>query len=209
MEEEPIKSRLFQAELTPTDVKIFESPSNQPRMNPKNCAAVSAQLLGIVSKGVSESITAQYNATHIGEWVKELNRLSGAEVYSYELQHIHELKHELFLGFATLVLVTRLNGPGHFVVIAQDSHHNLYIIDPQAKLVSKNEEIEAYLKQFTLTDIVYVIKTPPRTKNEHISAYINDVLSARLSQCRIGGKRSTRKRNTRLRRKRIRRTRKQ
>lgn len=197
-------STLFQTQLRPEDVTFFENPANQPQYNPMNCGAVSGQLLGLVSKRSSEIMTAEKIGMGIQEWVDEFNKISDSPVYSHNLVTLRDIETSLFPGFATLVLFTRLDDLGHYCVVAKDSKNEIYILDPQSRIVVPSEKISEYFKEQSFTDLVYVIRTPPRTKEEHLSAYIDEILSSQLSECRLGGKRkrSTRKRKTRSLRKR-------
>lgn len=205
MDVDDTKSTLFQIPLRPEEVTYFENPKNQPDYNPMNCGAVSGQLLGFVSKQTSEIMTEKGIGMGIEEWVQEFNRVSGSQEYSSELTTLAEVEKDLFPGCATLVLFTRSGAVGHYCVLAKDSKNNIYILDPQARMVISRGGFSEYFKQQLFTDFVFVIRTAPRTEDEHFSAYIDDILSSRLtSECRIAGKRkrSTRKRKTRSLRKR-------
>ena len=204
MEVQENTSTVFQAQLRPTDVKFFENPESQPRYNPMNCGAVSGQLLGIVSKSVSEEMTKQRIGVALDEWVNELNKLAGSQIYRKEPASLQTIRNSLFPGFATLALFTRIDNIGHYAVIAVGKDNNLYILDPQIRKVFKNDEITQYIQEGNLDGPIYILRTPPRTKSEHISAFIDDILAGHMSACHLGGKRkrSTRKRKTRSLRKR-------
>ena len=210
MEVDETKSSLFQALLSPRDVRYFKNPESQPQYNPMNCAAVSGQLLGMIPSSTSEKMTVGMMGVHFQEWLNELNKAAGQEIYRSEQSSLDKLYNELFVGFGTLVLFTRPNVGGHYCVVTLGEDNNLYLLDPQKRKVFKNEEIPKYLQEQQLTGPIYVIKSVPRTKSPHISAFVEDILAGKLSACRVGGKRKPRRtRKMRSRRTRIRRTRKQ
>jgi hypothetical protein len=211
MEVEERKSSLFQTRLSKRDTAYFRNPDNQPAYNPLNCAAVSAQLLGIIPKSLAERMTARFEGAYIQEWEDALNYMAGKRIYRIQEAKMVDIYNDLFDGFATLVLFTRVNGPGHYCVLASGPDHELYLLDAQMREVYQGRgEIEPYLQRQRLDGPALVIRTTPKTKEEHVDTFINDVLSWQLSQCRLGGKkkrttrkrkmRSIRKRNTRKRR---------
>ena len=211
MEVEERKSTLFQTQLSNRDIVYFRNPENQPAYNPLNCGAVSGQLLGIVSKTLAEKMTAGITGVYIQEWEDSLNKIAGKKIYHVEQTKLDEIYNDLFDGFGTLVLFTRAVGLGHYCVLASGNDHELYLLDAQTRQAYKGREaIEQYLQSQLLIGPTLVIRTIPKTKNEHIDTFIDDFLSRNLAECRTGGKRKTRKtRKLRSSRKRIRRTRKQ
>lgn len=214
MEVEERKSTLFQTQLSNKDILYFRNPENQPAYNPMNCGAVSGQLLGIVSKKLAEKMTARMEGVYIQDWENDLNTAAGRRIYSIQQTNLVDIYNDLFDGFGTLVLFTRVGGPGHYCVLALGNDHELYLLDAQLRQVYKGKAaIEQYLQTQGLVGPMLVIRTIPKTKDEHINTFINDFLSRHFSECRIGGKRKTRKtrkpRKPRSTRKRIRRTRKQ
>lgn len=211
MEVEAVKSRLFQVPLTPTDVKIYEPPPNQPLINPTNCGAVTGQLLGLVSSSSAEQMTAQQQGVFIDEWVTHLNVTAGGNVYRSEETTVDEIHNQLFEGNATMVLFLRPAGMGHYVVLANHKHKT-YLLDPQVGETVPYEGIRNYLQTTGLTGEILVVKSmEPRTKEQHEDVFIDDLLSWQMSACKLGGKRKTQRRKhrkSRLRRKRNSKTRK-
>lgn len=187
MEVEPITSRLFQKHITPNDTKFFENPSNQPELNPMNCAAVSGQLLGIVSKKTSEEMTGKVIGTTLDEWIVAMDKL-GSNKYSYKAVDFATIQRELFWGYATLGFFTRTDGTGHVAVIVRYTDGNIYILDPQVRDVYVNEDIASFKHRGRYTDTIFVIYSDKAlTKEQYDNIFINDILSSLLHQCNVRG----------------------
>ena len=189
-------SHLFQVPLSPCQVLEFKTPSSQAATNPENCAAVSAQLIGIISSAKSEELSAYrfgqgqkdrftriQMMAHLHQWSSHINRLlrlvastTPDDMYNTFLsENITDgfagIRNSLFDGFATIVLITRRVGDkiesGHFIVIAKTGME-LTVIDPQFRtMYTDKESIDAYLTGMQLNGMVETIQSSrPRTADE-------------------------------------------
>lgn len=185
MEVEPIRTQLFQKRITPNDTKFFENPSTQPELNPMNCAAVSGQLLGIVSKKTAEEMTDKAIGKTLDEWILAMNKL-GSTKYSAKDVDFNTIYNQLFLGYATIGFFTRTDGTGHAAVIVRYTDGNTYILDPQVRDVYVNEDIVNFKRRGNYTDRIFVLySNTPLTKEEYDTIFAEDILSALVHQCNI------------------------
>lgn len=178
---------LFQLPLTESDVSRFKNPDTQPLVGAINCGAVSAQLIGIVTRGISTDITSAERGMYIQEWVDSMNEAAGFAAYSWNIgSKVGPLFDNLFNGHATMVLVDApAVGVGHYFVIARDNDGIPYVLDPQAALLGNEhavfqgeEKIEEYLASGGLTGNAWVFTTEkPMTVSEHMSLYTASTLA--------------------------------
>ncbi len=185
-------TRLFQLPLTESDVARFKNPDTQPKEGATNCAAVSAQLIGLITPGISSTVTEEKRGTWIMEWVGSMNQAAGFDAYSVMRSDIRTLFDSLFAGHATMVLAaSSITELGHYFVIARDNDGIPYILDPQAardkgdakSVFEGDEKIQAYMESGGFTLGVMAFKTKkPMSVSEHMSLYATSALLALFVQ---------------------------
>jgi hypothetical protein len=182
------RSALFQVPLSPCQVLQFKNPPSQDAIDPQNCAAVSAQLIGIISpsksdelsayrlnEGMGDKLARAQMMAYMSQWASHINRLlrrSGpttpddmyntftSDTISSGFTGIND---HLFDGFATIVLVSRQVDnnleSGHFMVVAKTGTE-LSVIDPQQRRVGTGiQSIEEYLSSLELNGMVETIQS--------------------------------------------------
>jgi hypothetical protein len=182
------RSALFQVPLSPCQVLQFKNPPSQDATDPQNCAAVSAQLIGIISptksdelsayrlnQGLGDKIARAQMMAYMGQWASHINKLlcrSGPttpeDMYSTSTSDtissgFNGINDHLFDGFATIVLVSRQVDnsieSGHFMVVAKTGTE-LSVIDPQQRTVDTGvQSIQSYLSSLDLNGMIETIQS--------------------------------------------------
>lgn len=184
-----MRSSLFQIPIGERDLKLFQTPSNQPPNYPLNCGAVTAQLLGLVSPETANEMTFRQQGIYIQEWTAYASASFGSPVtsYIYPIASFDALFAESLLpGFATLVLTLPGvgKGLGHYFVVGKTPVGRLVILDPQVRRGFLNST--AYFQQFSPphTSFLVLRRNTPRTGAEHENDAIG-FLAKQLEQCNI------------------------
>lgn len=130
-------SSLFQVRMNDADLRVFRSPLTQPSFNPKNCGAVTGQLLGLVTPNVSNQMTELSQGVFLEEWETYVSSVLDNPVKRIE-QDISKFESffnaNLFPGFGTLVLTLSTISFGHYFVVAKSVDGRLVILDPQLRV---------------------------------------------------------------------------
>jgi hypothetical protein len=180
-------SQLFQVRLNDLDLKMFKSPETQPKFNPKNCGAVTGQLLGVVSQKASNEMTEKKLGLTTNEWTTYIQSVIGSPVqftYEYISKFVPTFQKSLLPGFGTFVVVLPEQGIGHAFVVAKDLSGRLLFLDPQIRkgFYSINE----YFSNRSLEPrrFAIIIHPNPKTAKEHDDIAIGFLANA-LAQCNI------------------------
>lgn len=180
-------SALFQTLLGPRDLRMFRTPSTQPEFNPKNCGAVTGQLLGLVTPRKAEEMTEQTQGVMIAEWIDFAKNVLHMDI-GYQLHSIDTFttifQSQLFHGFGTLVLaIGKGETFGHYFVVAKSKDGQLAIVDPQLRKGFFNLSEYFSLIKPTPSSFYVLIRDTPKTSAQHESDYIDGFLANNLSQC--------------------------
>ena len=189
------RSSLFQVPLSRCQVLQFKNPPSQDIQDPQNCAAVSAQLIGIISptksnelsayrfnQGLGDSVTRSQMMAYMTQWTSHINRLlrrssstSPEDMYSTLRSNdipsvLNGINDNLFDGFATIVLISRQvdnkTVSGHFMVVAKTGTE-LSVIDPQRRRVDTGaQSINTYLEEIGLNGMAETIQSVRRRSAE-------------------------------------------
>lgn len=140
--------------MNDADLRVFRSPSAQATFNPKNCAAVSGQLLGLVTPKIANEMTQLEQGVFLDEWENYVSNVIDNPVKHLE-QDMTKFESffnaNLFPGFGTLVLALPFTANyGHYFVVAKSLDKRLVILDPQLRV-----------GYFRLTDYKTNFATPP------------------------------------------------
>ena len=190
-----MSSRLFQVKLNDRDMKVFRTPSAQPFINPVNCGAVTAQLLGLVTPETANQMTRDVEGAVADEWVLFLSRVLQTNIVAEEYNRDEFeafFDHALFPGFATVVLLLPNDKDGHYVVVGKSQAGVLVILDPQSRIGYFNVD-----DVYSFTTFVVFNRDFPRTSYQHETDYI-DFLAEIFSKCKLNGGKRRRKTKRRL-----------
>ena len=186
-----MSSSLFQVRITDRNLTGFVTPSSQPRIAPMNCAAVSGQLLGLISPGTADEMTRLGQGRPVEEWADHASKVIGSPVTIHTqpaTEFTRFFAFALFPGFATLMLsLPTQNSIGHYVVVGKRLDGNIVILDPQKRrgYVTVNE----YFPRFSPphTRFLVLFRDAPKTLQQHE----RDALSfsaPMMDQCKISSR---------------------
>ncbi len=200
-------SQLFQVPLGDRELQMFRSPAAQPAFNPRNCGAVSGQLLGLVTPEISNAMTQAEAGAYVDEWINHLSGILRKPLYSPETPidlFQNFFTNNLFPGFATLVAAHPVIGSGHFFVVAKSSDGQIMILDPQIRYGFRNssEYFSNFRPPIARFSIIFHEASIPIA--QHIQDSIS-ILRNGLNQCSSdvemsGGKRKKQRKTRRVRR---------
>lgn len=180
-------SVLFQTPLGPSDLRIFRTPSAQPELNPKNCGAVTGQLLGLVTPGMSQEMTEKEEGVMIAEWIDFAKAVLHMKI-GYKIHPLDTFEtvfqSQLFPGFGTLVLALGKGERfGHYFVVTKSKDGKLAIVDPQLRKGFFNASEYFSLMQPTPSSFYVLLRDSPKTPAQHESDYIDGFLANNLKEC--------------------------
>lgn len=183
-----MSSSLFQVRLNDSDLRVFQSPKSQSLFNPKNCGAVTGQLLGLVTPKIADEMTQLQRGVFLDEWESYVSSVLGNPVRHVE-QDIAEFesyfRRYLLPGFGSIVLTLPLSQQfGHYFVVAKSIDERIVILDPQIRrgYFVMNE----YFSQLKPPPgkFIVLLRNAPRTATQHISDSVNFLAKA-LESCDI------------------------
>lgn len=180
-------SSLFQVKLNDSDLRLFTSPESQPAFDPKNCGAVTGQLLGLVSSKVANEMTIFRQGVYPDEWINYISSTIGSKV-TFKYQSISKLQSffdkALFPGFGTILAIYPKEGSGHWFVMAKTIDNRLVALDPQVR--QWYTSIESYFKTGSWVPYKFGvfyrdrIRTQPQHETDNIA-----FLAKAFEQCSI------------------------
>jgi hypothetical protein len=184
---------LFQVPFTKKDLDRFRAPDSQPAVNPVNCGPVSGQLLGIITRALSNQLTVARRGMTLAEWEYEISNVLNSQVEgsikspadgpSYFLQ-------KLFPGHATMVIYNRGGGQlGHAFVVAKTMEDRLYILDAQSREVYEDDKDYYRVLGGDPVNITVFLFTEPKTKSEIEKQQIDYLTKSMSELCIKGGTR--------------------
>lgn len=182
-----MSSSLFQVRLNDTDFKVFRSPQSQPPFNPRNCGAVTGQLLSLVTPKVANEMTMYKQGVQLSEWTAYVSSVLGDTVDVVELpteSFLTFFNKNLLPGFGTIALVLPETRYGHYFVVAKSLDGRLVFLDPQIRkgFFSFDEYLTIF--QYKIISFNALVRSSPRTATQHISDSTNFIAKA-LESCNI------------------------
>jgi hypothetical protein len=152
-------------------LEYFQSPESQPQINPRNCGAVTGQLLGLVGSKIANEMTMLMQGTYPAEWTNYVSTALNDNVTLnyYQIEGIgHSLKHELFPGFGTMVGIAPDEGHGHWFVVGKRlDNQALVILDPQIRKGFLDFPSYFATGNFIPIKFAVFLRTSPKTEQQH------------------------------------------
>lgn len=183
-----MSSFLFQVPLNERDLKIFRSPKSQPPFNPRNCGAVTGQLLGLVSPTTADQMTQLKQGVYPAEWVDYINNTIGntLDFKRYNIGAFQSFfEKNLFPGFGTILAIYPKGFQGgHWFVMAKTLDNRLIVLDPQRRM--GYYDIPAYFSSGSFTPVEFLVflretqRTPKQYENDSLA-----FLAKALETCNI------------------------
>jgi hypothetical protein len=160
---------------------MFRSPEAQPAFNPKNCGAVTGQLLGLVTSKTANEMTKLGQGSYPEEWVNYISTTVGSpvklKVYPFStLESFFQAN--LFPGFGTSIAMYPESGSGHWFIVAKSRENRLVILDPQTR--KGYFDVQSYVSTggWVPTRFFVFLRNTPRSEKEHDADYLGFLAKA-------------------------------
>jgi hypothetical protein len=178
-------SELFQIKLKDSDLTYFQTPASQPAINPKNCGAVTGQLLGLVNPKTANEMTILGQGVYPEEWRKYMQNIlhEPISLHYYQISDIQRtFQRALFPGFGTIVGIYPESGSGHWFVIAKRlDNSELVILDPQIRRGFQSFQEYFNVGSWKPSKFGIFLRSSPKSETQHYQ----DGLSIALKQCAL------------------------